>query len=249
VRALADGLLALPCALLPKRYWQSFNLPVPAVAPFSNFVTLLLGFVVAIPGYFGYLDRLRGVSGASILEISEAQVAGAVPESAAVSSIPFALAAVAPLGFALFTPLGLLATYLVVSSIFRIGASYIDEPHGDPILGGLDWVGRRTFASYRQRSDRVARVTLEGAVEPDRRYSGEWAGLSGVDFAIVSARRKPDWTRGTFVITTEGWFTLGEPFDRPTPNGLRTVYPLTLQTTNDVVRKSVQYELPPLRAR
>ena len=30
------------------------------------------------------------------------------------------------------------------------------------------------------------------------------------------------------------------------PNGLRTVYPLTAQTTLEAVRKSVQYELPPL---
>ena len=42
------------------------------------------------------------------------------------------------------------------------------------------------------------------------------------------------------MITDDGWFTLGEPFDRPTPNGLRTVYPLTLQTTTlDVLRKGV----------
>ena len=41
--------------------------------------------------------------------------------------------------------------------------------------------------------------------------------------------------------------TLGEPFDRPMSNGLRTVYPLTLQTTADVLRKGLSYELPPLR--
>ena len=64
---------------------------------------------------------------------------------------------------------------------------------------------------------------------------------------IVAARRKPDWQKGTFVVTSDGWFTLGEPFDRPTPNGLRTIYPLMLQTTPDVVRKAVTYELPPLR--
>ena len=48
---------------------------------------------------------------------------------------------------------------------------------------------------------------------------------------------------GTWVITNDGWFTLGEPFDRPTPNGLRTVYPLTLQTTTLAVhRKGVSYQ-------
>ena len=70
------------------------------------------------------------------------------------------------------------------------------------------------------------------ADEPDRRYDGEWAGLTGVDFVIVAARRKPGWTKGTWVTTeNDGWFVLGEPFDRPMPNGLRTIYPLTAQTT------------------
>ena len=41
--------------------------------------------------------------------------------------------------------------------------------------------------------------------------------------------------------------TLGEPFDRPLPQGLRTLYPLTAQTLGaDVLRKGVSYELPPL---
>jgi hypothetical protein len=68
-----------------------------------------------------------------------------------------------------------------------------------------------------------------------------------VDFVVVSVRRKPGWTKGTWVITPDGWYVLGEPFDRPMPNGLRTVYPLTLQNTLEAVRKSVQYELPPMR--
>jgi hypothetical protein len=31
------------------------------------------------------------------------------------------------------------------------------------------------------------------------------------------------------------------------PNGLRTVYPLSTQNTLEAVRKSVEYQLPPLR--
>jgi hypothetical protein len=103
------------------------------------------------------------------------------------------------------------------------------------------------FANKQQRAARATREKLEGADEPDRRYAGEWAGLTGVDYVIVCARRKPGWSKGTWVTTNDGWFVLGEPFDRPTPNGLRTIYPLTLQNTLEVVRKSVQYELPPLR--
>lgn len=240
-------MLALPVALLPRRYWQSFDLPVESMAPVSNFVTLILGFVIGVPGYFAYLERLRRATGVSIFEISERQVRGELPETAAVSAIPGAVYMLAPVSFALFTPLGLLATYLVFTSIYRMAASYIDEAQGDPLLSGLDALGRRWFGSRQQRAERTAREKLERIDEPDRRYDGAWAGLRDVDFVIVAARRKPGWDKGTWVITGDGWFVLGEPFDRPMPSGLRTVYPLTTQTTLEAVRKSVQYELPPLR--
>lgn len=241
------ALLALPFTLLPRRYWQSVDLPIANVAPLGALLSLAAGFAIGFRGYFLYLARLQSVNELSMLEVGRMQVEGTLPETAAASTAPFAIYITAPIAYALFTPLGLFATYLVATSVIRMISVYIDEAHGDPILTGVDALARRTFTSYRQRSDRIARETLEGAEEPDRRYSGEWAGLSGVDCVIVAARRKPDWTKGTFVITSDGWFTLGEPFDRPTPNGLRTIYPLTLQTTPDVVRRSVTYELPPMR--
>jgi hypothetical protein len=247
MRSIIDAVLALPCALLPKRYWQAIDLPVPNVAPISALLTLVIGFGVGFRGYFVYLQRLVNVNETSMLEVGRLQVAGRLPENAATATAPFAIYITAPLAYALFTPIGLFATYLLLTSVVRLVAVFIDEAHGDPVLTGLDALARRTFTSYRTRSGRAARETLEGAEEPDRRYPGEWAGLDGVDCVIVSARRKPDWTKGTFVITNDGWFTLGEPFDRPTPNGLRTIYPLTLQTTADVVRRSVTYALPPLR--
>lgn len=248
MRSLLDAVLALPFTLLPRRYWQSFDLPVAGMAPLSGFLTLFTGFAVGIPGYFAYLERLRGVRAVSILEISRLQVEGTLPETAAVSAVPGAIYAIAPLAFALFTPIGLLATYLILGSIFRIASSYVDDAHGDPVLTALDSIGRRMRRSRRERTARIAREALEGTAEADRLYTGEWAGLPDATYAVVAARRKAEWTKGTFVITSQGWFTLGEPFDRPMPHGLRTVYPLTLQTTPDVVRKSVQYELPPLRS-
>jgi len=244
---MIDGILAVPAALLPKRYWQSVDLPVPNVAPLSSMLTMLAGFAVGIRGYFAFLERLRHASGVSIMDISRAQIEGRLPETANVSAIPTALAAMAPITFALFTPLGLFATYLVVTGLVRSVSAYIDEAHGDPILTGVDWLGRRLFTSRKMRAIRVERATLEKIDEPDRRYDGEWVGLSGVDFVIVSARRKPGWDKGTWVTTDDGWFVLGEPFDRPMPNGLRTIYPLTTQTTLEAVRKSVPYQLPPLR--
>jgi hypothetical protein len=243
---LIDHCLAIPCALLPKRYWQSFDLPMANMAPVSSWVTMIGGFVVGVPGYFAYLEGLRNVRAASILEISKAQVAGTLPETEAVSAIPSVIYMTAPLQFML-TPLGLLAAYMVLSGLTRVVSSLIDEAHGDPLLTGVDALWRKLFTTQQQRSVRVAREQLERMDEPDRRYNGEWAGLAGVDFVIVAARRKPEWTKGTWVITDDGWFVLGEPFDRPMPNGLRTVYPLTAQTTLEVVRKSVPYQFPPLR--
>lgn len=247
MRSLIDAVIALPFTLLPRRYWQSFDLPVLSMVPLSGFVVLFSGFVIGIRGYFAYLERLRAIAGLSVLAISELQVAGTLPETAEVSAIPAAVYMTAPFSFVLFSPLGLFAAYLVVASIFRIASSYTGEPHGDPTLTAIDAMVRRVAGSRQLRSTRAAREKLEGMEEPDRRYDGEWAGLTGVDFVIVAARRKPEWRKGTFVITSDGWFTLGEPFDRPTANGVRTIYPLVLQTTPEVVRRSVSYELPPLR--
>lgn len=248
MRGLIDSVIAIPLALLPKRYWQSFDLPVAHVATLSAFIVMFTGFALGIAGYFRFLERLRNVPGLSLMEIGRQQVEGRLPETIAVSSAPAALYSMAPISYALFSPLGLLATYLVFSSIFRLASAYADEPHGDPLLTLGDTVARRLFTHQQQRTLRVEREKLERSDEPDRRYDGDWAGLSDADWVIVSARRKPGWTKGTWVITSDGWFVLGEPFDRPMPNGLRTVYPLTLQNTLEPVRKSVQYELPPLRA-
>ncbi|HYE86473.1 MAG TPA: hypothetical protein VEA16_08975 [Vicinamibacterales bacterium] len=251
MRTWLDSLIALPFALLPKRYWQSWDLPVPNVATASAFVTLFTGFALGIAGYFAFLERLRNPRGVSVMDVADMQLTGKLPATVDVSIVPIGLAIAAPFAFALFTPLGLLATYLVLSSFARLVSAYVGEPFGDPILTGIDSAARRAFSAQRQRSARVAREQLEGANTPDLRYDGDWAGLPDVTYVIVAARRKPGWTRGTWVITeNDGWFTLDEPFDRQTPNGLRTIYPLRLQTTTTgVLRKGVSYELPPLRPR
>jgi hypothetical protein len=219
-------LLALPCATLPKRYWQSIDLPVDNVAAVSAMLTLFLGAALGISGFFAHMEAIL----------------------AAREFTPSPWMMPAFFGYVFFTPRGLFSLYLVVAGLLRAVGSFTGEPFGDPILTGIDAVVSRTRTSQREQSARAARERLERSDEPDRRYDGEWAGLAAVDYVIVAARRKPGWTKGTWVITAEGWFTLGEPFDRPTPNGLRTVYPLTLQTTTlDVLRKGVSYELPPLR--
>ena len=225
MRALLDHLIAVPFALLPRRRWDDWDLPIANVNFASAILTCLGGAALGVTGFFSYMAYVL------------AQREWTAPPMMIYVYLSYVLA----------TPRGLFSLYLAISGFVRVAAWYIDEPSGDPLLTAADDLLSRGRTSQRQRSERAARQNLEGADEPDRRYDGDWAGLSGVDFVIVAARRKPGWTRGTWVITDDGWFVLGEPFDRPMANGLRTVYPLTTQNTLEAVRKSVQYSLPPLR--
>ena len=225
MRALFDYVIAVPFAFLPRRRWNDWDLPIENVTFWSALLTFFGGTAYGISGFFVYM--------AWFLAKSE----WTAPPLMIIVYLTYVTA----------TPRGVFSVYLMISGMLRMISWYIDEPSGDPIITGLDRLISRTQTSQRQRSERTARERLEGADEPDRRYDGEWAGLTGVDFVIVAARRKPGWTKGTWVTTNEGWFLLGEPFDRPMPNGIRTVYPLTLSNTLEVVRRSVPYELPPIR--
>jgi hypothetical protein len=226
VRALIAYPLALLAGFLPKRYWDDLDLPIENVALFSALFTFFAGAALGITGYLAFMEYVL------------AQRLWTAPPM--MIQVYFS--------YVFFTPRGLFSLYLAGSGFIRCVSWYIGEPLGDPVLTGLDDLWRWRASSGHQRSARKARLDLERQDEPDRLYDGAWAGLDGVDYVVVAARRKPGWTKGTWVVTNDGWFTLGEPFDRPMPNGLRTVYPLTLQTTTlEVLRKGVSYELPPLR--
>ena len=228
MRVLIAYPLAVLAGFLPRRYWEDIDLPIENVALASALVNFFAGAAFGIVGYFAFMEYVL------------AQRLWTAP--------PMMIQVY--ISYVFLTPRGLFSLYLVGSGFVRYASWFIDEPHGDPILTGLDAAWRRLLTSKKGRATRNERHALERADEPDRLYDGEWAGLEGVDYVVVAARRKPGWITGTWVITNDGWFTLGEPFDRPMPNGLRTVYPLTLQTTTlDVLRKGVYYELPPFRAR
>lgn len=225
MRAALDVLAGLVAGFLPRRHWPRLDLPIEDWATLGGMVTLLAGCAWGITGYFVHMAR--------------------VLESAFFVPSPYMLASY--LGYLFVTPRGLISLYLVASGLARAVSSWTGEPFGDPILTGVDTVLHRTRTTSAARSVQAARTTAEGADEPDRRYPGAWADLPEVAFVIVAARRKADWTAGTFILTADGWFTLGQPFDRPMPQGMRTVYPLAPLTTMDVMRRGVAYELPPLR--
>jgi hypothetical protein len=225
VRAALDVLIALVAGVLPRRHWPRLDLPIEDWATLGGMVTLLLGCALGITGFFAYMARML--------------------ESAYFVPSPYMMVGFA--GYLFFTPRGLFALYLVGSGLARAVSSWIGEPFGDPLLTGVDHALYRTRSTSAARATHKARTRAEGADEPDRRYAGAWADLPDVDFVIVAARRKPEWTAGTLVVTSDGWFTLGQAFDRPMPQGVRTVYPLTTLTTMDVMRRGVAYDLPPLR--
>lgn len=226
MRALIAFPLAILAGFLPRRYWEDVDLPVSNVAFASALLTFFAGTALGISGYFAFMAYVL------------AQRQWTAPPMMILVFFSYVFA----------TPRGLFALYLTATGFMRAVAWNTGEPVGDPILTALDAAWRWLVTSKHERTERDARRVLERQDEPDRRYEGAWAGLEGVDYVVVASRRKPGWIKGTWVITDDGWFTLGEPFDRPMPNGLRTVYPLTLQTsTLEVLRKGVSYELPPLR--
>jgi hypothetical protein len=242
------ALLAVPAAFLPRRHWNSFDsLPVERAAPASGVLTMLGGLYAGGHGLIAYLNRAANASIDGTFNLIGRQSRGEAPPSADITTLDLqTLSVFSFFGFLLFTPLGLLSLYLALSGAARAISGWFEQPFGDPLLTGVDAAGVRTSRLARTRRADAARARAEGAEVPDRLYTGDWAGLEGVDFVVVASRRKPDWTRGTFVLTSDKWYTLGEPFDLLLPQGLRTVYPLTEQKVTEVLRRGVRYDLPPL---
>jgi hypothetical protein len=225
VPALIAYPLAVVAGFLPRRYWDDIDLPVENTALASALVGFFAGAAVGIAGYFAFMN--------------------AVLSQRLWTAPPMMIQVY--FSYLFFTPRGLCSLYLVLAGVIRSGSWHVGDAMGDPLLTVLDSSWRALLRKQHAERTRQQRLALEREDEPDRRYAGDWAGLKDVDFVIVSARRKPGWTAGTHVITGDGWYVLGEPFDRPMANGLRTVYPLTEHRTLDVLRKGVTYELPPLR--
>lgn len=225
VRALIAYPLAVLAGFLPKRYWDDIDLPIENVALFSALVNFFAGAAFGIVGYFEFMNY-----------VLSQRLWTAPPMMIQVY-----------ISYVFFTPRGLFSLYLVATGFIRYGSWFVGDMMGDPILTLLDSTWRRLLRKQHDDRARKDRLALEKDDEPDRRYGGEWAGLKDIDFVIVSARRKPGWTKGTYVMTSDGWYVLGEPFDRPMANGLRTVYPLAELRTLEVLRRGVTYELPPLR--
>jgi hypothetical protein len=248
VMAFCDGVVGVLAALLPARHWHRFpRLPIARMMLLSAILTAGVGALAGGVGFLSYSAHAADHANRAMLEVANRQALaepGHEPDiTTATTAVVSAFSVVA---FTFFTPLGLLCLYLVASGFIRAAANVAGETRGDPLLSGIDAIATRSSRSWRRRSEGRDRERREGAEVPDRLYPGAWAGLPEFDYVVVAARRKDDWTRGTFVLTSERWYTLGEPFELELPSGLRTVYPLRAHTTPEVLRRGVAYELPPL---
>lgn len=154
-------------------------------------------------------------------------------------------AGMARLPIALFAgSTGILESYLLISGALRLAQFAIGDSRGDPMLELLDRVRLRARARRLEVRAALAREALEGPEVPDRVVSGAGAGLPDAEWVVVSSRRKPEWTTGTVVMTSEKWYRLQEPVERQLPGGLRTLYPMSEVSALEAVRRSVRYEFP-----
>lgn len=217
------ALAAIPAAFLPSRWWSAFpSIQIERFALMSALGTVVAGFILAIIGYFTFAAT------------------GGIMRSGPIA---------APFVFGLTTPLGLLSTYLIFSGIFRTATAYVGDWYGDPLLTAIVTATTSTRARRRDSAARADRLRREGIEVSDRLHRGEWAGLPQVELVVVASRRKSDWDAGVVVLTQDKSYRLGAPFDQNTPAGLRTIYPLTPLEPGEVIRRSVVYDLPPLRER
>ena len=210
----------------------------------SGLITFFGGVAIGLVGFFRFATHQADANNTWMLQqLADPHGAG---DSAAL--VPYGMSMLTPLMY-LFTPTGLLALYLVVSGSARGISAWFEEPRGDPLLSTVDWAAATLAAKRRGERRRTTRERLEGPEAPDVLRTGDWAGLPGVDYIVLSSRRKPEWNAGAIILTSAEWYRLGVPFDLETPMGLRTAYPLTRLDTPEVVRRGIQYELPALRGR
>jgi hypothetical protein len=208
-------------------------------------VTLLSGVVIGELGFLRFAQETASANNTLMLEIAGRQASGVAGAQDVGVSAPVALTMLSSLTFALGTPLGWLATYLVVTGGVRCLAAAADERRGDPIVGLVRRLVARRLRMRREARAQVAYAALAGPEVADRLVSPERLGITGADLVVVTSRPKPDWTPGTVLECGDRWLAVGERMERSLPVGLRTLYPLVDMPETAVFRRIVPYELPP----
>jgi hypothetical protein len=223
-------------AMLPRRWWDTLDLYVPATdsALISGILTFMAGAGLGIVSFISHATGWAAETNRLVLGSPDLALSGA-------GSISMLLAFVT---FLFFTPWGWLTLYLTFSGFIRAGAAAFSESFGDPLLTGLDALAVGATGRVRASRARGRRETLEGPEVADRIVPGSKLGMPGVDFVIVASRVKPDWNRGTVVISASKTYRVGAIEERTIAGRLRTLYPLTEHKDLEVFRRTVRYDLP-----
>jgi len=251
---LGEALTRLPVAvvaaaisLLPRRLWDRFDRwPVRAMVWLSALAVLCLGLWIWVQGIREHVFAAADLGAQATIDQARRQISGQAPETPLLMTGPQVFTVATLIGFTLFTPVGLLAVYLALSSLARFVSVAARDPVGDPLLSAIDAGIGLVRGRRRERRRRFVRERAEGPDIGDRRYAGADAGLPDADFVIVSARRKPGWTPGSIVIAGGEWYRVGRAFDVTQRHGLRAVYPLTRIEKTEVLRKASEYAFTPL---
>ena len=231
------GALAALAGTLPRRIGERLGewLPMSAMAIPSALIPMAFAIGIGLPGFLRYGHEVTSAN----IDIG-LQIAEQAPREGTI--LPLGLSPATFFGFMLATPVGLLVVYLTGSGLFRTISALLGEPRGDPILTLID---RSVLTGARRASDAQAdarRRRAEGPEVADRLLTGEQFGMPDFDYVVVASRRKAGWEDGVIALTDRGSYRIGPPFDRELRGGLRAVYPLTVKSELEVMRRHVRYE-------
>jgi hypothetical protein len=241
LRGAAIFLGAMAGAWLPHRYWARLpaSFPMETAAFVAGLATLFLGAAIGIPGFLAHAHATTSLG----LD-AELHNVFTNPAAGYRQGLVQGFAGLSIFTFLLLTPTGWVTLYLIVSGTGRAMAAWFDDPIGDPLLTGLDMIVSGRTQERRNRRAQAEREALEGPAVADRLVSSAAAGIPGCDFVIVSSRRKPAWERGVAVFTPDACYRVGDPVEQTIQGRLRYLYPLTEHADLEVIRRSVQYDLP-----
>ncbi len=183
-------ILAVVAGVLPKRVWRRLEPPLPLISAAvpTGLLTMALGFVIGVPGFFAYAGGLAAANNDWLLRRAALPPG---PNDAANGMVPYGVSIATLFLFLFFTPAGLAAMYLVTSGTIRAIAAFTDreDARGDFLLSWMHWAVTTLFATNRAERQRLARERLEGAAAPDVLQTGAWAGVDS-DYVVLAARRK-----------------------------------------------------------
>ncbi|HET7294228.1 MAG TPA: hypothetical protein VFM88_17525 [Vicinamibacteria bacterium] len=226
--------MAVFAALLPARLRRDLeaHLPIRAMAFPSAILQIAAGYFIGLDGFLRYAAGVAEGANRLTGEIG----------------LAMGLSGLSIFTFALLTPQGLVASYLVITGSARALFAASSGVPGDPLLALADHVylaRRRRSAEEQAIAERQAR---EGAAVPDVLETGPTAGFPDADWVVIASRLKPGWEKGVFVVTTDRWYRIADGVDRRTPDGLRRFYVLHAVGQAEVIRRSVFYDHPQLSA-